>query len=338
MPYARKAYSRRPYKRRTSVKRGRPPVPKKRKTASSYIRNNSLAVRANSRKISRLISTQFGPVQRNLQQNDNTLIINATQPLVFDAADFCSRRTAPGGQAVPGCQIWQVNNLGLQITSAGSFLADETNALWGPSNTDIPDGGRYKPLYAEYQIEVTGRDNLDSTHIQMNLFTQHHGFQTWQLAAAGTSVNQRTMPYALTNMKNMCTTNLLNPSLFKSYKVKRMLINSQTSLQSTTTTVPPGTATSGVTATTSNVKYFRFRVAPKKTRRQVYTTPDTPGIPDDPQEQTQFGPYGLYQVDPRTPFWCMLSTTDRTSLDGDSVQIKIRRHVCWRDQNGGTFL
>ena len=34
--------------------------------------------------------------------------------------------------------------------------------------------GRYKPVYAEYQIEVQGRRNIDDCYVQMDLFTQHH--------------------------------------------------------------------------------------------------------------------------------------------------------------------
>jgi len=260
-------------------------------------------------------------------------VINASQPICFDASDFCSIRTATGGQSAPGCQIWQVNNLLLQITPASGFLVDNNNALWAPSNADFPDGGRYKPVYADYQIEVSGRNNVDDCHVQLDLFTQHHGFQTWQLAAAGTSVNQRIMPYALTNMGQMITSNELNPSLFKRYKRKRLILNSQTNLASDA----QGNL-SGFTATTPNTKYFRFRVKPKRPRNQVLTSPETPGIVENPDQQTIFSNYGVYQVDPRTPFWCLVSTTDRTSLDGDSIRVSIKRHVCWRDINGGTNL
>lgn len=333
MPYGRRPAYRRTYRKRAPYRRGGASVPPKKKTTRTYVRKNALVNRRQSGQIRTLFKLRYGPLQRNLQTNSTPIFVNATQPICFDAADFTSSRTAPGGQQAPGCQVWQVNNLLLQITAASGWLVDTTSALWAPSNSDFPDGGRYKPVYAEYQIEVSGRGNIDDCWVQLDLFTQHHGFQTWQLAGAGTSVNQRIMPYALTNMGNMITSNELNPSLFKRYKRKRVLLNSQTNY----TTDAAGN-TSGVSATTTNTKYFKFRVAPKKPRNQVFTTPETPGELDNPDQQTAFGAYGIYQVDPRTPFWCMISATDRTSLDGDSLQVKMRRHVVWRDINGGTRL
>lgn len=334
MPYgsSHRRYGR-PYRKPYTRRRTASTVPRKKKTVRTYVRSNAVANRRQDRAIRTLYKLRYGPLQRNLQLNNTPLVINASQPIAFDASDFCSQRVAPGGQTLPGCTVWQVNNLQLQITAASGFFVDSTNALWAPSNSDFVDGGRYKPVYAEYQIEVSGRNNVDDAHVQVDLFTQHHGFQTWQLAGAGQSILQRTMPYALTNMGQMITSNELNPSLFKRYKRMRLLLNSQTN----TVTDSSGNTT-GFTATTNNTKYFRFRVAPKRPRNQVFTTPETPGEIQDPNQQTAAGAYGIYQVDPRTPFWCMVSTTDRTSLDGDSVRVQIKRHVVWRDINGGTKL
>ena len=308
-------------------------IPPKKKTTRAYVRTNALINRRQSGQIRRLFNMRYGPVQRNLHLSNTPMFVNATQPIAFDASDFTCQRTPATGGTSPGCQFWQVNNLLLQITQAGGFApVGANNALWAPSNIDIPDGGRYKPLYAEYQIEVKGRRNIDDCWVQVDLFTQHHVFQSWQLAGAGQSVNQRIMPYALTNMGNMVDVNELNPSLFKRYKRMRKLINSQT------LTNEVGGEVTGFTSTTTNTKYFKFRVAPKRPRNQVFTAPDTPGIDENGADQTVYGDYGLYQVDPRTPFWCMISATDRTSLDGDSLEVSVRRHVVWRDINGGTYL
>lgn len=327
-PYRRRT---RRYRPTTAPRRRSSTVPRKRKTTRTYVRSNALANRRQSRQISTLFKLRYGPLQRNLQVSNTTIIINATQPVVFDSADFTSFRTAPGGQQVTGCNIWQVNNLLAGITSASQFaVTSNANALWAPSNADIVDGGRYKPVFAEYQIEVTGRRDIDDCWVQMDMFTQHHGFQQWNLG--GVDAFERIMPRALVNMGNMVNQNELNPSLFKLYKRKRIYLNSQTSL-----TDSQG-ATSGVTSTTGNTKYFKFRVAPKKARQQMFTTPQVPGTIDDPNLQTGLGAYGYLQVDPRTPLWVMFSTTDRTSLDGDSLELKIRRHVVWRDINGGTNL
>ena len=332
MPYG-SSYRRRTrrYRRTTAPRRRSSTVPPKRKTTRTYVRSNAIKNKRQDRQISTLFKLRYGPLQRNIQLSNTTIVINATQPVAFDACDFTSFRTAPGGQQVTGCNVWQVNNLLTGITSASQFTVLTNNALWTPSNTDIVDGGRFKPVYAEYQIEVQGRRNIDDCWVQMDLFTQHHGFQQYNLANTG-GPWQRIMPSALVNMGNMVDVNELNPSLFKLYKRKRMYLNSQTALTETQG------ATDGITSTTGNTKFFRFRVAPKKARRQMFTDPETPGEIDNPDLQTGLGAYGYLQVDPRTPFWCMLSANDRTSLDGDSVQIRIRRHVVWRDINGGTNL
>ena len=328
-PYRRRT---RRYRRRFARPRRSSTVPPKRKTTRTYVRSNALKNKRQDRKISTLFKLRYGPLQRNIQLSNTTIVINATQPVCFDACDFTSSRTATGGQTAVGCTVWQVNNLLTNITVASQFQVLTNNALWSPSNNDFPDGGRYKPVYAEYQIEVQGRRNIDDCWVQMDLFTQHHGFQQWALGALGTNTQQRIMPNALIHMGNMVDVNELNPSLFKSYKRKRLYLNSQTALTDTQG------ATDGITSTTGNTKFFRFRVAPKKPRKQVLTAPETPGVIEEPDLQTGVGTYGYLQVDPRTPFWCMLSANDRTSLDGDSVQIRIRRHVVWRDINGGTSL
>jgi len=333
MPYGRRTAYRRPYRKRAPYRRGGASVPPKKKTTRTYVRKNALVNRRQNRQIRTLFKLRYGSLQRNLQFNDTNILINASQPIAFDASDFTSRRTSTGGILVPGCIVWQPNNLLLQVTQASGFTRDDTNALWAPSNSDIIDGGRYKPVYAEYQIEISGSRDIDDAWVQVDLFTQHHGFQSWQFAGAGTTNRQRVMPDALRNMGQMITTNELNPSLFKRYKRMRKVLNSQTSLST-----DAGGATTGITATTTNTKYFKFRVAPKRPRNQMYTTPDTPGELEDPTFQTQLGSYGAYQVDPRSCFWCMISTTDRTGLDGDALRVNIRRHVVWRDINGGTRL
>ena len=334
MPYGRyNRPMRTGYRKYTPSTRRRTAVPAKKKTTRSYVRSNAITNKRQDRQIRTLYKLRYGPLQRNLHLNNTTLVVNATQPICFDASDFGCQRTSTGGFTTPGCTIWQVSNLLTGIVAGSLFVpVAPSNALWAPSNTDTLDGGRYKPVYAEYQIQVQGRNNIDDCHVQMDLFTQHHGFQKWELATPGMSNQQRIMPEALVNMGNMVDVNELNPSLFKLYKRKRLYLNSQTS-----TTTQGGTET-GQTSTTGNTKYFRFRIYPKKPRRQVFTDPDTPGTVEDPQAQTGQGSYSYLQVDPRTPFWCMISANDRTALDGDAVQVTIRRHVVWRDINGGTLL
>ena len=333
MPYATKRNYRRRYGRRPARTRKSAAIPRKKKTTRTYVRSNALANARQDRAISRLYKLRYGPVQRSLQLSDTTFTINASQPICFDCADFTSQRTR-NGVTVNGCIVWQVSTLGTAIGQAGHFSTAPlaNNALWRFSNDDIVDGGRYKPLYATYIVEVSGRKNLDSTHIQMDLFAQKAGFNKYSYPTSGMSAYQRFMPDALVNLTSMCFENEFNPSLFKRYKRQRMLINSATFGETDGT----GEYT-GSTGVTSNIKYFKFTVKPKKARQQLEPSPDIPGKLEAEAGQTLYGAYGSINVDPRTPLWCMFSTTDRTALDGDSVNIKIRRHVVWRDINGGTF-
>lgn len=326
---------RRTYRKRPAYARRRTAIPHKKKTTRTYVRTNALVNRRQSRQIRTLFNMRYGPVQRGLQLGNISFRINASQPIVFDAADFTSSRISQTGTVSGGCQVWQVNSLTTGITAAGNFTTSTVgnNAYWVFSNKDIVDGGRYKPLYATYTVEVSGRGLLDSTHIQMDLFCQKAGFEKFALASAGMSQYQRFMPEGLVNLTSMCFENSFNPSIFKTYSRKRMLINSQGSY----TTDSQGNTT-GYQGNTSNVKYFKFTVKPKRARQQLESFPETPGDVEQEAGQTGFGGYGApLQVDPRTPLWCMFSTTDRTSLDGDSVQIRIKRHVVWRDIQGGTY-
>lgn len=344
--YARRPY-RRTYKRRSYTSRGKPPVPKKRKTTRSYVRSNAIATRVNSRRISSLWNKQFGPLQRNLHINNAELIINCYQPIAFDASDFtCAKAFTPTGSnnvlTTKGCHVWQPNLANTAIDTASKFHPPfntgesgslNINALWASDNLDIPDGGRYKPIRADYQLEIIGKPKIDDVWVQIDLFTQHHGFQSWEKAIAGATNKQRVMPDALINMGRMIDQNELNPAYFKRYKRIRVYLNSQSSAHTAA-----GIIQDGNRATTGNTKYVKFTVRPKKVRQQLYTTPQTPGTIENDGDQTDHGTYGSFQVDPRTPLWCMVSTTDVTGTDGDSVKINIKRHVVWRDINGGTGL
>ena len=334
MAYGRRTTMRGTYRKRTSYARGGTSIPRKKKTTRTYVRKNAIVNRRQSRQIRTLFNMRYGPVQRGLQLGNISFHINASQPICFDAADFTSSRISQTGTVSGGCQVWQVNTLTTGITAAGNFTTSTVgnNAYWVYSNKDKIEGGRYKPLYCTYTVEVSGRGLLDSTHIQMDLFAQKAGFEKFAAPSAGMSVYQRFMPDGLVNLTSMCFENSFNPSLFKTYSRKRMLINSQVSLS----TDGQGTTT-GYQGSTSNVKYFKFTVKPKHARKQLDTFPETPGVVEQEQGASTYGGYGLLNVDPRTPLWCMFSTTDRTSLDGDSVQIRIKRHCVWRDISGGTF-
>ena len=337
MPYGRRKAYRRGGRRRAPYRRRSATIPPAKKTTRTYVRKNALVNRRQSRQIRSLWNRQFGPLQRNLQNNNVDIFVNATQPVCFDASDFTSLRAValPGGGVASntGCTIWQPNTLLSGIASAALFTTDTTNALWAPSNLDnVGDSGRFKPIRADYQFEISGSPKIDDTWVQIDLFTQHHGFQRWQMGGAGSSNAQRVMPHALVNMTDMIQFNEFNPSLFKRYKRIRIYLNSK---QQAHSNVDSG---DGVRATTGNTKFVKFSIRPKKERRQVFTNPEIPGTTQAGNQQEAHGNFGEHQVDPRTPLWCMISTTDRTGLDGDSLKIAIRRHVVFRDSNGGTLL
>jgi len=320
------AYRKKPYRKKyvAGVPRPNKVIRKKPKTKHAAIRTNATSVYKLAKQVNSLKMSQIGSVQRNMQNLVATqLIPTATAPLLFDCTDFSCFRSASGNQ---GCQVYQVTATNTVLPASGFNIQDwSTNPYWSRQNQDICDTGKYMPIWCKYTIRIEGQRALDNTRIRVDLFSAR---AKAIIPSTSTPVNNNVvLPAGLVHLKNMAdpTLNRLNPTFFKKYRHKTILINSAKT--------DPVTGVGGNIS--SNIRYHTFTVCPKKMKYQGLSNPDNP---QDPTSEILDGNFGPLNVPIDSPFWCLISTDDASQLDGDRVSIKINRECKWRDSQGSAYL
>lgn len=325
--------------RRRPARRTRLPAGiRPKKTVKSVVRRNYRTNVRQSRQIRSLWNRQFGPLQRSLQTSvsqtgiSQPITVSATSPVVWDAADFTSYRTDTAGNQNFGCRMWRVNTTGNNLDQAGWWTTATfgNSPYWSWCNRDLVDGGQYKPLSAYYTITWTAVGTPDNPppYVYLHLFTQKAGIGIRNnTVPPGQSIENLTMPFGLVHMQNMANgyMNKISPEFFKVYKVKKLACLRNV-------------AASDETIGAHKTYYMKFSIHPKRERFQLKTAPEVPGTVQPETGQTQYGDYGAYNVDPRTPFWCMLSSSDRAGDTDNFTNVRIIRSLRWRDVNGGARI
>lgn len=327
-----------PRKSRYTRKSRVPKAVRFKSTVKSVARTNYKINKKQARQIRSLWNRQYGPLQRSLQTSVSQtglvqpITISSTSPVLWDASDFTSYRTDGVGVQNYGCRIWRVNTTGNNLDQAGWWTTAnfEQNPYWSWCNRDIVDGGRYKPVSAHYTITWTAVGTPDNPppFVYLHLFTQKAGIGIRNnVLPPGQSIENLTMPFGLVHLQNLAngSANRMSTSFFRVYKIKRIacLRNSAASEE-----------TIGVHKT----YYMKFSVHPKRERNQLKTAPEVPGTVQSETGQTQYGDYGAYNVDPRTPFWCCLSSSDRAGDTDNFTNVRIMRSLKWRDVQGGARI
>jgi len=335
MAYAKRkrgtGYRRRGTRRRTSV----PAAVRPKRTVKKVVRTNYLVNKRQSRQIRMLWNAQYGPVQKNLQRSvsnlgvASSLPISAGTPLLWDATDVSCYRvnTATPPTSSTNCRIWTVNNAGTALDQAGWWSTSnfQNNNFWRYSNQDILEGGTWKPVSVTYNIDfqVFCDPEVAPPFIYLHLLTQKRTIPRNNNPAPGTNILDFTLPWGLTHLRNMASGDLnkFNTEFFKIYKTKRIACLRNVA------------AASNLGA--SQHYYYSFTLHPKKVRSQLQLMPAIPGTVDGEAGQTAFGSQGPYQVDFRTPFWCMLSSSVRNQSASEITTCNIMRKCVWRDAVGG---
>lgn len=326
MPYG--SSYRRTYRRKSTYRKYRKSksstIPPKKKTTRTYVRKNALVNRRQARQIKFLMQARYGQIQRNVQLFSNQIGIQAVQPILFDASDFTSERTATGGQQSLGCRIWQVSPTGSSILQVGHWSTAffNQNVYWNQTNKDlVGDTGYYKPVSAYYTFTVNCRTSSDAVppKFRIDLFTQISGF--WPRTVQPTE--GRIMPWGLPNLTSMAQgVNHFNPSYFKKYKTLTYILNKHT-------------AQIGAGSDDHNYT-FTLGVHPKKVRNMAESFPDVPGTTEQESGVASLGSVGAYNVSPKTPLWIMCSSSNSTP--DTRVTINCKRVCTWRDSVGATHI
>lgn len=335
MAYGRKPYRRTGARRRPYRRRRMPAAIRPKKTVKRVVRKNYLVNRKQNRIIRALWNRQYGPIQKNLQRSVSnlgvaaSLPISAGTPLLWDAADVSCYRinTAVPPTSSTNCRIWTVNNAGTALDQAGYWTTAnfQNNNYWRYCNQDILEGGTWKPIEISYTIDfqVFCDPEVAPPFIYLHLFTQKRTIPRNNNPAPGTNILDFTMPWGLTHLRNMASGDLnrFNTEYFKIYKVRKLA------------TLRNVAAASNLGA--SQHYYVSFKLRPKKVRSQLQLMPAIPGTVDGEDGQTSLGSQGAYQVDFRTPFWCMLSSSARNQAANEITTCNIMRKCVWRDAIGG---
>lgn len=283
----------RPYRKRGGIF--------KRQSLVKKVNNLSKAVSLN-RKLA------YGHIQRNLQISSATLVPTASYPVCFQASNF-----SQGGTLAPFYQITSTGSIGQPAHFSSYDIVN--NGFWAQNNTDIPDTGQYRALYANYRFKIEGNSSLDATRIRIDFIQPRAS----SLRNATSSSQALVLPQALSALGGLCIYNMLNPTYFKRIATKTVMIDSNTNLLGAGTGV---SETTGHNSTTPNVKYCNFML---KINKNMY--------------QATSGTNYTYQNNAfANNIWCVISTDDEESTVSDAVNVKVTRQVVWRDTKGSSSL
>lgn len=289
-------------------------APKPKKDTKSGVRQNAESVHKLALAVKKLQMSQYGGIQKNVQNSNNSLYPTAQYPLLFDCTDFtCYRNYGVVNQQ--GCRVYQYGVGGLSAVGGWNIQDFLGNPYHERENYDQVDTGRFLPISVKYTIRIEGVRSLDNTRIRLDVFQARSKSIVQSSVASG----QVLLPTGLIHLDNMAdpTQNRLSSVYFKKYFTKQVFINS--------TKTDPDTK-----GTTGNIKYISFMIRPKKPRTQAQTEPNNP---QDADPEITEGNYGPLNVPVDQPLWALISTDDRTAL-GDAVKIDMSRSCVWRDGQG----
>lgn len=336
MPYARKAYRKRPYKRTGSApaKRARPavPVPRKKKTARTYTRTNSLALNKLTRQVRTLREQTYGNFQQNVRGTQDPLQIYKGFPLIVNMNDYTSNRS--NNSVVPpivsvGGRVFQVQAPVPPATDTTVqpvthwIRSDFSDSLYlsGQNRAIVGDTGQYFALGNTTTLQFTVSSNASARppRIRIDLFTfKPKGLipNTWSDPTQG---RNRTFPWCASQLTDMAALqNCYNSAYLKLLKTKTIVCNNDTALVSG----------GGVM-----VKEYRHTVSVKPHRLIKQTRPD-PDIPGTTDPEIALGKYGPFNTSPLDAC-CLLISTDNEDNDVH-IHVRMMSKVSWRDQVGSS--
>ena len=308
---------------RSRVRRGKVPVPKKR---TSYVRKNALAINSLARMQRRIRNMSYGMLQTSFQRlATQDLEVTNLKPILFDGCDFIRQTYLPDGVTTrQGCHVFTLAQDSLHPEDPHSyhpvlathFISAQSNNTYYLQENDIIDGGKYKPVYADYTFRFQGLAFTKPMKIIIQTFTVKPSAFSGVHVLLGTH-HKRMLPDGLSQMQNMAnpTINQLSKEFFKVYSTKVI------------TMYPTNHSAAAVI---ENTKEVRMIVKPKRLRVQHETNPismtDTNGEIAD-------GNFGHLNVPIGQPYWFLIST-DQSLGTPVSCKVSISRKVAWRDHVG----
>ena len=269
------------------------------------------------------------------------LVVSAHSPLLMDLGDF-SREYQVGSTLKVGAKIFTISPLSSEVITATHWTKGLNNSFFTGQNSDIVDGGKYKPLSGKYTFKISCSGNLITTRVTIHTFVMRPS----NMHPATSNVQTRSMPQALKNLTEMAdpTVNTFqNNKFIKLYSSKTIIFQPHKYQDHFSMGAAAG-ASQHDGPTIEKLHYLN--VYPKKVREQEYT------IPIDAQDPTSEIPdsdFGHLNVPEGVPYWCLISCDHPTRNEGHTdstnhlhhnsdasqqVRITASRVVTWRDHIG----
>ena len=331
MPYARKSFSRKSYYSKRRGTRGtKPPgsVPVPRKKRASTARRNALAINTLARHTRQIKAMTYGSVQTGLHKlNLSTIQVTKDHPYLWDMTDMSRYMTSLRADGTTMTRFGaHVYTLGQDPITAA--VATVQNSYWVRSHdtspyfkdcNDVPDTGKYLPIYAEYNIRVSAFNVTRPITVTFHMFVA----KPQTMTSVGTELNDKMLPKSLVNMTNMAdpVDSIFPAQYFKLYSKRTIKIFPMHNAQNH-----------------DFIRNIKLVVKPKGERNQDSTQNATPL---DANGELPGGNWAHLNCPITEPYWCLCSTDIPYVLISDSqtnpyVTLAMTRKVVFRDHIGAS--
>lgn len=286
---------------------------------------NRKAINTNRRQLRKLTNQLWGEFQEQKSVTTNPITVLANQPALFHVTNPASDQHGP---YIHTCDFLTGNH----------YLTDNHFHKWqGPSDMDndendekhIPNGPKLKLLFADFQFKFHGFVN--DTRLRVD-FIQQKNITTdfW-------NVNQprQFLPNTIPGFANIAgfDPNEIDKKNYRVLKTKYLFMNAAGSSNATDTLQDRDTTS----ATTPPSKFCHIRLNLNKILKQLDSSlHEVTGLDDqaasvDHTGVGHGGPWRYENQHPLSNIWCLISSDDKTTWDGDHPTVEIIRKMAWRD-------
>ena len=290
---------------------------------------NARAINSLYRAQKQIKAMTYGSVQTGLHElvNNAQLQLSKDHPYLWDMTDCTRQNTLVTQGGVPvtrnGAHIY---SLGIDpVTNAvgtvqnSYWVRQHVNNPYFKELNDIPDTGKYLPLYAEYNIKIKAFNVTRPITVTFHMFVARPQTMT----QVGTDLNNKMLPASLPSLTNLADPleSVFPVQYFKLYSKRTVKIYPMHNAQNH-----------------EFHKNLKICVKPKGERNQDYTTPVSPL---DATGELPAGNFAHLNCPITEPYWCIASTDIPFVAISDSqtnpyVQMNMSRRVVWRDHIGSS--
>jgi hypothetical protein len=323
----RKSYGRRPSRAgRTSRPKRSVPVPRKKRASAT--RRNALAINSLARQQRMIKAMTYGSVQTGLHKLSLMQIqMSKDHPYLWDMTDFSRFQTFhPIGSGQHQRTGGQVYTLGTDpVTNTVGAVKHsywqqdhETSPFFKDCN-DVPDTGKYLPIYGEYNIRLNAYNVTQPITVTFHMFTA----RPLNFTGASTDLAEKLLPKCFPEFKGLSDPvgSIFPSQYFKLYRKKTVKIWPMHNAQNH-----------------DYIRTLKLCIRPKGERNQDKTVNVTP---EDATAEEPDGNWAYSNCPITQPFWCCVTTDVPFATISDQqsnpyIHFTMTRKVVFRDHLGAS--